>query len=67
MNPLLAGNILLALGSAALWGSGDFTGSMGVKRAGGSLGAGLRVVLLSHASSFVALLAIAHLRGDAAP
>jgi drug/metabolite transporter (DMT)-like permease len=38
-----------------------------VSRAGGSLGAGLRIVLLSHAASFVALLAIAHLRGDAAP
>ena len=67
MNPLLSGNILLALGSAILWGGGDFTGGMGVKRAGGSLGAGLRVVLLSHAASFVALLAIAHLRGDTAP
>jgi len=67
MNPLLGSNILLALGAAVLWGGGDFTGGMGVKRAGGSLGAGLRVVLLSHAASFVALLAIAHLRGGAAP
>jgi drug/metabolite transporter (DMT)-like permease len=40
---------------------------MGVKRAGGSLGAGLRVVLLSHATSFVVLVAVAHLRQDAAP
>jgi drug/metabolite transporter (DMT)-like permease len=40
---------------------------MGVKRAGGSLGAALRVVLLSHAASFLVLLAIARLRGDAAP
>lgn len=67
MNPLLGGNALLALGAAVLWGGGDFTGGMGVKRAGGSLGAALRVVLLSHATSFLVLLAIARLRGDATP
>jgi drug/metabolite transporter (DMT)-like permease len=67
MNPLPGGNTLLALAAALLWGSGDFTGGMGVKRAGGSLGAALRVVLLSHAASFLVLLAIARLRGDAAP
>ena len=67
MNPLPGGNALLALAAAILWGGGDFTGGMGVKRAGGSLGAALRVVLLSHAASFLVLLAIARLRGDAAP
>ena len=67
MNPLPGGNPLLALAAAILWGSGDFTGGMGVKRAGGSLGAALRVVLLSHAASFLVLLAIARLREDAAP
>ena len=67
MNSLLGGNALLALAAAILWGGGDFTGGMGVKRAGGSLGAGLRIVLLSHATSFVVLVAVAHLRGDAAP
>jgi drug/metabolite transporter (DMT)-like permease len=67
MNPLPGGNTLLALAAAILWGSSDFTGGMGVKRAGGSLGAALRVVLLSHAASFLVLLAIARLRGDAAP
>lgn len=67
MNPLPGGNPLLALAAAILWGSGDFTGGMGVKRAGGSLGAALRVVLLSHTASFLVLLAIARLRGDAAP
>jgi drug/metabolite transporter (DMT)-like permease len=67
MNPLPGGNTLLALAAALLWGSSDFTGGMGVKRAGGSLGAALRVVLLSHAASFLVLLAIARLRGDAAP
>ena len=67
MNSLLGGNALLALAAAILWGGGDFAGGMGVKRAGGSLGAGLRIVLLSHATSFIVLVAVAHLRGDAAP
>ncbi|MGP8261156.1 MAG: DMT family transporter [Acidobacteriaceae bacterium] len=67
MNSLLGGNILLSLGAAGMWGGGDFSGGMGVKRAGGSLGAALRVVLLSHATSFAVLLALAHLRGDATP
>lgn len=67
MNSLLGGNALLALAAAILWGGGDFTGGMGVKRAGGSLGAGLRIVLLSHATSFIVLVAVAHMRGDAAP
>jgi drug/metabolite transporter (DMT)-like permease len=67
MNRLLGGNILLSLGAAIMWGGGDFSGGMAVKRAGGSLDAALRVVLLSHATSFVVLLALAHLRGDATP
>jgi drug/metabolite transporter (DMT)-like permease len=67
MNRLLGGNILLSLGAAIMWGGGDFSGGMAVKRAGGSLDAALRVVLLSHASSFVVLLALAHMRGDATP
>jgi drug/metabolite transporter (DMT)-like permease len=67
MNLLPGGNALLALAAAILWGGGDFTGGMGVKRAGGSLDAGLRIVLLSHATSFVVLVAVAYLRGDAAP
>ncbi len=67
MNRLIGGNILLSLGAAVMWGGGDFSGGMGVKRAGGSLGAALRVVLLSHATSFVVLLTLAYLRGDAMP
>ena len=50
-----------------LWGGGDFSGGMGVKHAGGSLRAALRVVLLSHLASFTVLVAIAKLRGDAFP
>jgi drug/metabolite transporter (DMT)-like permease len=64
---ILQGNALLALAAAALWGGGDFSGGMGVKRAGGSTGSALRVVLLSHALSFTVLLVVAHLRGDAFP
>jgi drug/metabolite transporter (DMT)-like permease len=64
---LFAGNAPIALGAAALWGGGDFSGGMGVKAAGGTVRAGLRVVLLSHATSFLVLLAIAHLRHDPFP
>jgi drug/metabolite transporter (DMT)-like permease len=67
MNSLLGGNALLALASAALWGGGDFSGGMGVKAAGGSVGSALRVVLLSHAASFGVLLVVAWLRGDVFP
>jgi len=62
-----APNAFLALGAAVLWGGGDFSGGMGVKSAGGNIRAALRVVLLSHAASFIVLLAIAHLRGDPFP
>ncbi len=70
MNPLEIlgrGNGLLALGAAVLWGGGDFAGGMGVKSAGGSVRAALRVVLLSHAASFCALVLIARMRGDVFP
>lgn len=67
MNNLLRGNALLALSAAALWGGGDFCGGMGVKSAGGGVRAALRVVLLSHATSFAVLVAIAQLRGDVFP
>ena len=46
MEMLLHGNALLALAAAVLWGGGDFSGGMGVKHAGGSMGAALRVILL---------------------
>ena len=64
---LLHGNALLALAAAALWGGGDFAGGMGVKQAGGAMGAALRVILLSHAMSFAVLSLVAWLRGDAFP
>jgi uncharacterized membrane protein len=67
MNNLLRGNALLALAAATLWGGGDFSGGMGVKAAGGSVRAALRVVMLSHVTSFTVLVAIARLRGDVFP
>jgi drug/metabolite transporter (DMT)-like permease len=67
MNSLLRGNALLALAAATLWGGGDFSGGMGVKAAGGSVRAALRVVMLSHVTSFIVLVAIARLRGDVFP
>jgi drug/metabolite transporter (DMT)-like permease len=67
MQMLLHGNALLALAAAALWGGGDFAGGMGVKRAGGAMGAALRVILLSHAMSFGVLSLVAWMRGDPFP
>jgi drug/metabolite transporter (DMT)-like permease len=67
MTSLLSGNALIALAAAVLWGGGDFSGGMGVKSAGGSTGAALRVVLMSHAMSFTVLLGLIWLRGDPFP
>jgi drug/metabolite transporter (DMT)-like permease len=67
MEMLLHGNALLALAAAVLWGGGDFSGGMSVKRAGGTMGAALRVILLSHTVSLGVLLAVAWWRGDAFP
>jgi drug/metabolite transporter (DMT)-like permease len=64
---MLHGNALLALASAALWGGGDFSGGMSVKRAGGTMGAALRVIVLSHAVSLTILTALALWQGDAFP
>ena len=51
-------NALLALGSAALWGGGDFSGGMGVGSAGGTPRAALRVVLVSHIFTLSLLAAL---------
>ena len=67
MGMLWHGNALLALLAAALWGGGDFSGGMGVKQAGGTMSAALRVILLSHAVSLGVLLVAAWWRGDAFP
>lgn len=67
MEMLLHGNALLALAAAVLWGGGDFSGGMGAKQAGGTMGAALRVILVSHVASFSVLLLIVGLRGDSFP
>ena len=67
MEMLVHGNALLALAAAVLWGGGDFSGGMAVKSAGGTMGAALRVILLSHAVSLAILLAVVWWRGDAFP
>lgn len=67
MLDLLAGNGLLGLVAAGFWGVGDFSGGMGVKTAGGSVGAALRVVILSHLTSFSVLLLAAFSLGDPFP
>ena len=67
LSSLFTGNAALALFAALTWGGGDFSGGMGVKRAGGSLPAALRVVLLSHSASLVALLLLIALRHTPLP
>lgn len=61
MGLFLPANALLALAAAGLWGVGDFSGGMGARKAGGSPGAALRLILLSHSASLVALLLLAFL------
>ncbi len=58
---------LLGLISAACWGIGDFCGGMGVKAAGGSPRAALRVVVLSHLTSIGVLVALALVWGGGVP
>lgn len=67
LSSLLSGNVPLALAAALTWGGGDFTGGMGVKRAGGTLPSALRVVLLSHAASLLVLLLLILFRHDPLP
>lgn len=61
------GNALVALGAAAFWGVGDFSGGMGVRHAGGTPAAAVRVIALSHCLSLAVLLVVAWLRADAFP
>jgi uncharacterized membrane protein len=51
-------NALIALTAAASWGGGDFSGGMGVTAAGGGTSRAIRVVLLAHAISLVALVGV---------
>lgn len=60
-------NAPFALAAAVLWGFGDFSGGMGVKRAGGTVAAALRVILLSHAASLCGLLLLIETRRETMP
>jgi drug/metabolite transporter (DMT)-like permease len=64
---MIEGNALPALAAAVLWGGGDFSGGMGAKHSGGTMGGALRVILMSHAMSLCVLVAVARMRGDAFP
>lgn len=55
---LLGGSALPGLLAAALWGGGDFAGSYAVKLGGGTVRASLRVVVLGHLLSLLALIAV---------
>jgi drug/metabolite transporter (DMT)-like permease len=65
--PFLQGNIVPSLLAALFWGGGDFSGGMGSKYAGGTLGSALRILLLSHSTSLILLLTFAVLHGDPFP
>lgn len=54
---LVGGNALPGLLAAALWGGGDFAGSYAVKLGGGTVRASLRVVVIGHLLSLLALVA----------
>ena len=64
---LFSGTASMALLSALLWGGGDFAGGLGVKRAGGKPVGALLVVMLSHAVTLTALLAIVFAQGAVVP
>lgn len=64
---MFTNNAFFALIAAASWGIGDFSGGMAVKRAGGSVGAALRILLISHSASFLVLGAFLFYRGDPFP
>ena len=50
---------LLGCGSALFWGGGDFYGGVGVRAAGGTIRASLKLILLAHFVSLVLIVALA--------
>jgi drug/metabolite transporter (DMT)-like permease len=63
----LGANAAFGLLAAALWGGGDFTGSIAVKRTGSTIRGALLVVLLGHILSLAIVASLATLHGDAFP
>ncbi len=64
---LLGRNALLGLLAAALWGGGDFSGSMAVKRLGGAVRGALQVVVIGHGLSLCVIAALAYALHDSLP
>lgn len=67
MHFALGANAALGLLAALLWGGGDFSGSIAVKRSGSGVRSALIVVLTGHTLSMVVVAAIAMGRGDTFP
>ncbi len=63
----LGANAALGLLAAALWGGGDFAGSIAVKRTGSNIRGALLVVLIGHILSLTIVASLATLHGDAFP
>ena len=64
---LFEANAALGLLAAALWGGGDFSGSIAVKRLGGSVRGALIVVVIGHLLSLLLVGGLAMARGEAFP
>ncbi|SEC23106.1 DMT family transporter [Terriglobus roseus] len=64
---LFEANAVLGLLAAALWGGGDFAGSIAVKRAGGAIRGALSVILIGHLLSLAVVSALATHAGDTFP
>ena len=63
----LGANAAFGLLAAALWGGGDFAGSLAVKRTGSNIRGALFVVLLGHLLSLAIVAGLATLHGDSFP
>ena len=64
---LLGANAVLGMLAAALWGGGDFAGSVAVKRAGGAIRGALLVILIGHLLSLGVVAVFAMHAGDVFP
>lgn len=64
---LFEANAVLGLLAAALWGGGDFAGSVAVKRMGGAIRGALLVIVIGHLLSLAVVSALAFHAGDAFP
>jgi len=63
----LHGNASLALAASASWGGGDYSGGRGVQAAGGTTAGALRLVIVGHGLSLIAMLLWLSLRPEPWP